>query len=128
MRHKLCDAENYRPLSLTSVVCKVMKSNGIYHEGLHTNGIETNLEADKISTRLHEGKILSDYLLETVEARTRTVGCMSWHRCYKKAFDTVPHKRLLSNCKPWVFMKVYGNGLKHSLIIGKSANALVNSY
>ena len=86
------EASNYRPVSLTSVVCKTL---------------EHLVRAD-IMKHMWENKLLSDYqgcsctsqLLADLEAWTCILdsgnAVDAIYLDFRKAFDTVPHKRLLA--------------------------------
>jgi len=89
-------AENYRPISLTSVACKLLEHVICKH-------LVSHLESNKILTNLNHG-FRSGYscdsqLLTTLHDlfRSHDLG----HQIdvaildFSKAFDTVPHKRLL---------------------------------
>lgn len=94
------DSSNHRPVSLTSVSCEVMES----------------IIRDHIQSFLHSNNIISDSqhvfrqrrscltnLLETFEEWTKAVdegyGLDVIYLDYRKAFDTVPHGRLLQKLK-----------------------------
>ena len=91
------EASNYWPVSLTSVVCKTLE----------------HLVRSDIMKHMWENKLLSDYQHGFVEGRSCTSQLLAvleaWTRIVdsgnavdaiysdiKKAFDTVPHKRLLA--------------------------------
>ena len=88
---------NYKPISLTSVPCKLMKS-------IIKEKMSTFLEAhDGISKEQHgfiTGRSCLTILLETLEEWTAAFdegyGIDVIYLDYKKAFDSVPHQRLLS--------------------------------
>ena len=91
------DANNYRPVSLTSVPCKIMKS--IIRDVLVTHMENNNL----ITAHQHgfmTGRSCLTNLLETLESWTRILdngfGIDVIYLDYRKAFDTVPHNRLIS--------------------------------
>jgi hypothetical protein len=93
---------NYRPVSLTSIVCKLMES-------LLKDTMVEHLEANQlINVNQHgfvRGKSCVSNLLETIDELTYNL----WHRNsidvvfldFAKAFDTVPHKRLLAKLKTY---------------------------
>jgi len=90
------DANNYRPVSLTSVPCKIMES--IIKDAM-LSYIESN---DLITEHQHgfvSGRSCLTNLLEVLESWTRILdsgyGVDVIYLDYKKAFDTVPHRRLL---------------------------------
>jgi len=90
------DPANYRPVSLTSVVCKVM-------EGLIREKIVGKLNTKEVFSRVQhgfrQGRSCFTNILETFESWTealdRGYGLDVLYLDFKKAFDTVPHKRLL---------------------------------
>ena len=93
-------AGNYRPVSLTSVVCKLLES--LIRDALVTymkqNGLFSNKQFGFIigrSTTLQLLKVL-DRWTEILDAG----GYVDVIYCdFKKAFDTVPHKRLMNVLK-----------------------------
>lgn len=91
---------NYRPISLTSVVCKLMET----------------LIRDKIVKYLEENKLLNDsqhgfrnkrscltnlldFFYEVFNSYDETKAVDIIYLDFQKAFDTVPHKRLISKVK-----------------------------
>ena len=91
------DPNNYRPVSLTSVPCKIMES--IIRDAV-VDYVERD---DKISWQQHgfvKGRSCLTNLLEVLEAWTRILdegyGIDVIYLDYRKAFDTVPHARLVS--------------------------------
>ena len=89
------DALNYRPVSLTSIVCKV------YEKFLHRHILQ-HIE-NKISSCQHgfvQGKSCFSNLLESVEKMLTIVEegfpVDIFYMDFWKAFDTVPHFRLLT--------------------------------
>ena len=99
------DANNYRPVSLTSVPCKIMES--IIKDAVLSH-IESN---DLITGHQHgfvSGRSCLTNLLEVLEAWTRVLdsgcGVDIVYLDYKKAFDAVPHGRLLQK------LSMFGNG------------------
>ena len=100
---KRSDPSNYRPVSLTSVVCKVM-------ERLVRKELLQHLEGSGLlSDNQHgfrSGRSCTTQLLEVLEDWTRDIDSGHSIDCiyldYQKAFDSVPHRRLL--CK----LQAYG--------------------
>ena len=90
------DPGNFRPVSLTSVVCKMMES-------IMKDNILRQVEERGIMTPFQHGfqsgKSCLTNTLETLEAWTRLldagIGVDVVYLDYRKAFDTVPHKRLI---------------------------------
>ena len=95
-------ATNYRPVSLTSQACKVMERIVRRHiiEHLHLNNLES-----KHQHGFMQKKSCQSNLLETFEECTRAIdegyNLDIIYLDYKKAFDTVPNKRLLSKLKSY---------------------------
>ena len=96
------DVENYRPVSLTSIACKLMES-------IIRDAILEHLAKHKlISIHQHgfvNGRSCLTNMLEVFEAWTRVIdagyGLDVIYLDYRKAFDTVPHNRLIR--KLWSF-------------------------
>lgn len=91
---------NYRPVSLTSVPCKIMES--MIKEGmlkhLEVNSVVTNAQHGFMSSR----SCLTN-LLEALENWTKALddgyGIDIVYLDFRKAFDSVPHQRLLAKLK-----------------------------
>ena len=96
------DVSNYRPVSLTCVICKVMES----------------IVRDHITKYLIQNKLFSDKQYGFIKGRSSTLQLLnmldSWTNCledggqidviytdFEKAFDKVPHKRLLSKLQSY---------------------------
>ncbi|KAL8603391.1 hypothetical protein ACOMHN_004242 [Nucella lapillus] len=95
-------AENYRPISLTSVISKLL-------EHIICRHILTHLEKHDILTNLNHG-FRSGYSCDTQLLLTSHDLLQSYDRQrqvdvaildFSKAFDTVPHKRLLHKLKSY---------------------------
>jgi len=103
------DAGNYRPVSLTSVPCKVLESvmKDAMVDYLETTGFYNDCQHGFV-----KGKSTLTNLLETLESWTRILdeglGIDVIYLDYRKAFDTVPHKRLID--------KLRGSGINGSLL------------
>ena len=96
-------AENYRPISLTSIVCKLMEK--LVKDAVLTHLLEHNLLSKKqfgfISGRSTVTQLLQ--YLDNCAGVIATGGVVdSIYFDFSKAFDTVPHRRLS------VKMKAYG--------------------
>ena len=96
-------AENYRPVSLTSVACKILES--LVREKLISFLKDNKLLSEKqfgflgqMSTILQ----LLNYLDYCAEAMGKGRSVDSIYLDFQKAFDTVPHRRLI------VKLKAYG--------------------
>ena len=93
-------AGNYRPVSLTSVVCKLLES--LIRDALVTymkqNGLFSNKQFGFIT-----GRSTTLQLLKVLDRWTEILdsgGYVDVIYCdFKKAFDTVPHKRLVNVLK-----------------------------
>ena len=111
-------AENYRPVSLTSIVCKLMES----------------FVKDSIMTHIRAKNLLSLKQYGFINGRSTTTQLLSYlDKCtdtivsggvvdliyfnFAKAFNSVPHEKLLSNSNRTVSMERFWNGLKLSLVI-----------
>ena len=96
-------AGNYRPISLTSISCMILEAivreNMI--EFLNKNSIITILNQHEFL----EGKSCLTILLETFEDWTTTLdegyGLDIIYLDYKKAFDTIPHCRLIKKLEAY---------------------------
>ena len=102
-------AVNYRPVSLTSIVCKLMES--IIREHITKYLANMNLISDKqygfISKRSTVTQLLT-YIDKCCESTSegKVVDCIYFD--FAKAFDTVPHRRL---CK-----KLAGYGIRGPIL------------
>ena len=92
------DPGNYRPVSLTSVVCKVMES-------IIPDTVVESLK-DEFSSFQHgfmKHRSCLTNILESLEAWTKALdegyGIDLIYLNYRKAFDTVPHARLIEKLK-----------------------------
>ena len=90
------DPSNYRPVSLTSQVCKILESI------VRTRVIEHINENNLMSEAQHgfrEGRSCLTNLLETLEAWTQIIedgdGIDIAYLDFRKAFDLVSHKHLI---------------------------------
>ena len=90
------DPANYRPVSLTSVPCKIMES--FIKEALLKHLNQFNM-ISQLQHGFIEGKSCLTNLLESLECWTKALdegyGVDVLYLDYRKAFDSVPHKRLL---------------------------------
>lgn len=90
------DAVNYRPISLTSVVCKIM-------EKLIKNSVMKFLDDNELISKHQHGfrskKSCTTNLLEAIDYATKVLSEKNTMDIlfidFEKAFDKVPHKRLL---------------------------------
>jgi len=90
------DRANYRPVSLTSVPCKIMES--IIKDKL-MRFLESNDLLCKEQHGFHSGRSCLTNLLETFENWTKALdegyGLNVVYLDYRKAFDSVPHRQLI---------------------------------
>ena len=97
------DPSNYRPVSLTSQVGKVL-------ERIMKSHIMEHLETYSLISKHQHGfmkkKSTQSNLLETFEEWTKALddgnGLDVVYLDYRKAFNTVPHKRLVRKLKGYV--------------------------
>ena len=94
---------NYRPVSLTSVVCKILET---FIRDPMQNFLESQNLYSKCQHGFRRGKSCTSQLLEVMEDFTtlldRGENFDTIYLDFKKAFDSVPHKRLLKK------MEMYG--------------------
>ena len=94
--------ENYRPVSLTSIPCKVLES--LLRDQLLEHVKVHNL-ASKHQHGFTSGQSCFTNLLEAIEDWTRAydegLDVDIMYLDYRKAFDTVPHKRLIKKLKAY---------------------------
>ena len=95
-------AENYRPISLTSIVCKVMES--FIRDAILEHMMQHNL----LSTKQHGFIIgrstvtqLLHYLDKCAEIAAKGNVVDSIYLDFQKAFDTVPHRRLMGKLEAY---------------------------
>ena len=95
-------ASNYRPVSLTSVICKLMERLVRDHiiEHFQVNKLFTEKQYGFISGRSTSIQLIR-VLEEWTEAIDKGHGVDCVYMDYQKAFDTVPHKRLISKLKSY---------------------------
>ena len=95
-------AENYRPISLTSVVCKIMEK--FVKDTVLQHMVDNNLLSPKqfgfVSGRSTVTQLLR-YLDECAEVISNDGIVDSIYFDFSKAFDTVPHQRLKCKLKPY---------------------------
>lgn len=108
--------ENFRPVSITSIPCKILESiirdNMVQH-------LDINKLVAKEQHGFVKGRSCLTNLLETFDDITCSLdegeGLDIIFLDYKKAFDSVPHKRLLHKVKSYGFGEVYTNWIKDFL-------------
>ena len=90
------DASNYRPVSLTSIICKTLEKIIVKHI---INHLKSNHLNCKQQHGFSIGKSVTTNLLEALnvwtEALMHDIPIDILYMDYAKAFDTVPHLRLL---------------------------------
>ena len=120
-------AENYRPISLTSVVCKLMEKliKQVILDYLLENDLLSKKQHGFISGRSTVTQLLR-YLDDCIEEISDGSVVDAIYLDFSKAFDTVPHLRLMSklesygitgNIKQWV----------NAFLTGRSQTVLVNN-
>ena len=120
-------AENYRPISLTSIVCKLMEKfvKQAILEHLLSNDLLSNKQHGFINGRSTVTQLLI-YIDECIEKICSGGVVDAIYLDFSKAFDTVPHQRLLSklgsygvsgNIKQWI----------QSFLTGRSQTVKVNN-
>ena len=104
------DPGNYRPVSLTSIICKILES-------FIRDAIQTHMEENKLYTTscqhgFRQKKSCTSQLLEVMEDFTSFLDKREdfdvIYLDFKKAFDSVPHERLL--------LKLNGYGISGSIL------------
>ena len=122
-------AGNYRPVSLTSVPCTIMES--IIKSELLTFAEGNNL-INGCQHGFVRGKSCLTNLLESFEQWTRALdegyGIDVVYLDYRKAFDTVPHKRLLLKLRNYGFTEKYIKWIENFLTGRKMRVGINNSY
>ena len=93
---------NYRPVSLTSIICKVMESLVREHiiKFMQDNKLFSSNQYDFITGRSTVLQLLTvlDKWTEALD-RGLTIDCI--YIDFQKAFDTVPHKRLIRKLRSY---------------------------
>ena len=121
-----CVAGNYRPVSLTSVVCKVMEKLIRNHimSFMKRNNFFTNKQYGFISGRSTTLQLLEvmDKWTEALD-RGETIDCI--YMDYQKAFDTVPHNRLISKLRAYHISDQMINWI-HSFLSEREQQVVVN--
>ena len=121
-------AENYRPVSLTSVICKVLES--IFRDKI-INHMEQNNLFVKHQHGFRSGHSCVTQLLEVTDDwfeildRGGNIDCI--YLDFRKAFDTVPHRRLLNKLNSYgicgqvkLWIKCFLSDRQQSVRIGSS--------
>ncbi len=91
---------NYRPISLTSIVCKLLEKLGREEILIHMK--RNNLFANEQYGFLEDRSCMTN-LIETMDEWTRITDVKGRIDCvyldFMKAFDSVPHKMLITKLK-----------------------------
>ena len=100
-------ASNYRPVNITSIVCRVLETiiRNFMVEFLVSNNLLSDFQFGFIkgrSTTLQLLNVLNDWT-NSLENKF-TTDCI--YLDYQKAFDSVPHKRLISKLRSYRFNPV----------------------
>ena len=100
---------NYRPVSLTSVICKVLE--GFIRDGLYEHLVNNNILAIE-QFGFCKGRSCATQLLVTIDDWMRNLDentpLDAIYLDFRKAFDTVPHRRLIEQLK--------GNGVSGDVL------------
>ena len=119
-------AENYRPISLTSIVCKMMET--LIRDELMQHLQEKNLLSPKqhgfISGRSTVTQLLN-YLDKCIASTVDGHMVDSIYLDFAKAFDTVPHKRLIGKLESYGISGCILDWVKDYLS-GRTQTVLVN--
>ena len=130
-------AENYRPISLTSLVCKLMET--FVKDAILTHLLENNLLSPKQFGFL-SGRCTTTQLLNYLDkcmgkmVNGEVVDCI--YLDFAKAFDTVPHKRLLNKLKAYgitgamlTWIQAFLTGRTHTVVVNgvsSETNAVIS--
>ena len=97
-----CEARNYRPVSLTLVMCKVMESfvRDRMMQHLELNDLLSNQQYNFISGR-STGLQLLNVMDEWTSVLTEGGQIDVVYMDFQKPFDTVPHRRLLEKLESY---------------------------
>ena len=95
-------AGNYRPVSLTSIICKIMESfiKKALYEHLINNNILSQQQYGFVSGRSTITQLLVT-LNEWLYNLDNDIQTDAAYMDFRKAFDLVPHKRLISKLKAY---------------------------
>ena len=119
-------AGNYRPVSLTSVICKVLESiiRGCFVEHMKSNKLFSDKQFGFISGR---STVLQ--LIQVLDQWTEILdegGCVNVAYCdFMKAFDKVCHKRLVHKLKLYNIGPVFTKWIA-SFLDGRTQKVIIN--
>ena len=120
------DPSNYRPYSLTCVACKIMESmmKGVVITYLLENNLLSNCQFGFVSGRSVQLPLLSllNHWTDILDSGHTIVVI---YLDFKKAFDSVPHIRLLSKLNSYGFCDPLLGWLK-SFLIGRHQRVCVH--
>ena len=120
------NAENYRPISLTSVVCKVLES--IIKKQIVKHFINEKLFADE-QHGFRKGRSTTTQLLKFLDKCIQTYASGGVtdviYLDFAKAFDTVPHKRLIAKLEAYGIHGKMLNWIK-AFLSGRKQRVKVN--
>ena len=109
-------AGNYRPVSLTCVICKVLET--IIRNAMVQHMDEYNLYSNS-QHGFRKGRSCTTQLLQVMETLTQFIdegkNIDIIYLDFRKAFDQVPHKRLLSKLSSYGFTGMVLNWISHFL-------------
>ena len=120
------DVSNYRPISLTSILCKIM-------ERIIRDAIMEHMEANRLFTK-HQHGFRKGYscVTQLIEVLDQWTEELDNHNCidtiyldFQKAFDTVPHQRLLNKLRGYGIKGPLLNWLENFLI-GRKQRVVLN--
>ena len=115
-------AGNYRPISLTSVLCKILES--LIREWLIEHSLFNDKQYGFIGGRSAILQLLR-VLDEWTEALDKGNKIDAIYMDYMKAFDTVPHRRLMSKVKAYGFPNYIVDWLE-DFLIGRRQTVRIN--
>ena len=120
------DLSNYRPISLTCAACKIIESiiNDVATTYLLENNLLSNCQFGNVSGRSVQLQLLS-LLSHLTDIRDSGHTIDVIYLDFKKAFDSVPHIRLLSKLHSYGFRDPLLGWLK-SFLIGRRQRVCVN--
>ena len=119
---------NYRPISLTSTVCKVLKSviRESIIEYMTSNNLISNTQHGFLPKRSCVTQLLTsmEYWTDEIQ-KGNPVDVL--YVDFKKAFDKVPHKRLLTKLKTYGITGKLLNWI-YSFLVGRKQRVTINSF